>query len=223
MSKTQYLSGTPWHVEKMTRQEGDDKRHRSRCVNYEGKKTGHCKVFNEKCHGSAHCGEYKEIVANTKAQHPSIIKVRSFESFEGIQHIPIADIIIDDKFIAATPSKEKVKELKQYVSTYGSLDKPIVVSSIDKGYKLEDKYLRYYVAKQLGFDSIPAEMGTKEEIKIYDQLRRKGTLVWIKNMSEVGEVIEHTFERIKIRLDSGEEISYDMHKSIKSGTIIVMI
>lgn len=197
MSKTQYLSGTPWHVEKMTRQEGDEKRHRFRCANYEGKKTGHCKVFNEKCRGSAHCSEYKENVTNTKTQHPSITKARSFEAFEGIQNIPIADIIIDDKFIAATPSKEKVKELELYVSTYGFLDKPIVVSSTDKGYKLEDKYLRYYVAKQFGFESLPAEMGTKEEIKIYDKLRRKGTLVWIKQLSEVGEVIEPTFERIK--------------------------
>jgi len=33
MGNLERLTGSPWHVEKMTRQEGDEKRHKSRCTN----------------------------------------------------------------------------------------------------------------------------------------------------------------------------------------------
>lgn len=54
------LSGTPWHIEKMTRPEGESKRHKSRCIHYKGKESNECEIYCSRCYGSAHCSYYKE-------------------------------------------------------------------------------------------------------------------------------------------------------------------
>lgn len=60
MENLSKLTGTPWHVERFTRQEGDDRRHRVRCVFYEGKASEFCKYYCVKCRGAAHCEQYEE-------------------------------------------------------------------------------------------------------------------------------------------------------------------
>lgn len=112
--------------------------------------------------------------------------------------------------------------MEDFFKKHGYLDKPIVVSSKTNYYELEDKYLRYFVAKRLGLKEIPAEMGSNDEVKIYDQLRTIGTLVWLKKTSEVGEVIDFDLEKVKIRLDSGKDISYNIHKGISLGAIRIL-
>ena len=59
MGISRELTGTPWHVEKFTRSEGDEKRHRSRCF-YHSTKDNYCIKYCEKCRGSAHCDYYTE-------------------------------------------------------------------------------------------------------------------------------------------------------------------
>ena len=59
MGISRELTGTPWHVEKVTRSEGDEKRHKSRCY-YHRKKDDYCLKYHEKCRGSAHCDYYTE-------------------------------------------------------------------------------------------------------------------------------------------------------------------
>lgn len=54
------MVGTPWHVERMHRQEGDDRRHKSRCEYY-CLGNNNCEKRHGKCIGSAHCEEYKEL------------------------------------------------------------------------------------------------------------------------------------------------------------------
>ena len=61
------LTGTPWHIEKFSRGEGDDRRHRSRCVNYR-KRDAHCYKFSERCHGSFHCPYYMEKEVESKVE-----------------------------------------------------------------------------------------------------------------------------------------------------------
>lgn len=53
-----HLEGTPWHVERFTRKEGDKKRHRSRCIWYRGH--AYCAWHFEHCWGAAHCRHYCE-------------------------------------------------------------------------------------------------------------------------------------------------------------------
>ena len=53
------LQGTSWHIEQMHRKEGDDRRHRSRCMFY-NPTTKQCKG-RWKCNGSRYCQEYEPL------------------------------------------------------------------------------------------------------------------------------------------------------------------
>lgn len=66
------LSGVPWHIEKFTRAEGDERRHRSNCK-YFRKADAFCALYKEKCHGSAHCDNYVYI-EKTYVTQPIVIK-----------------------------------------------------------------------------------------------------------------------------------------------------
>lgn len=53
------MTGTPWHPEVLGRSEGDDRRHRSRCIHFK-KENKSCMAKSRKCIGSAHCDKYQE-------------------------------------------------------------------------------------------------------------------------------------------------------------------
>lgn len=74
----------------------------------------------------------------------------------GISSIPLSSIYITEALRSTPPREAKIKSVLEYYHTYGKVDKPIVVKRQGDGYVLVDKYLRYYVAKQLGLDEIPA-------------------------------------------------------------------
>ncbi len=59
MSDLNKMAGTPWHIEKMHRKEGDGRRHRSRCIYYDCAEPT-CKRRKLECKGSSHCDFYKE-------------------------------------------------------------------------------------------------------------------------------------------------------------------
>ena len=59
MSKLNRLTGTPWHVDRYTREEGDSRRHRSRCIYYR-KEDSYCRQELGRCRGAAHCDFYRE-------------------------------------------------------------------------------------------------------------------------------------------------------------------
>ena len=62
-----HMTGTAWHVEKAIRAEGDERRHKSRCIFY-NKESGHCKKVVGKCCGSAHCQYYEEATTSSKEE-----------------------------------------------------------------------------------------------------------------------------------------------------------
>ena len=62
------LTGTPWHVDRFARKEGDPRRHRSRCAYYDPEEKRCC--FRARCIGSAHCSSYKE-------EAPDIVKEKN--------------------------------------------------------------------------------------------------------------------------------------------------
>ena len=74
MGKLNQMTGTPWHVEKYTRQEDDSRRHRSRCVYYTVK-SKHCSYRYGNCIGSAHCLYYKEDETN---EEKNCVEKKSF-------------------------------------------------------------------------------------------------------------------------------------------------
>lgn len=74
------LTGTPWHVGKFTRAEGDDKRHRSRCQFFEN---GLCLKLERRCHGSARCDSYQVRSADFKQELPSFRSVLEKQFYRG--------------------------------------------------------------------------------------------------------------------------------------------
>ena len=73
MSDLNKMSGTPWHIEKMHKKDGDGRRHRSRCIYYEHTDQS-CNRRMFKCKGSAHCEFYKE---NNNPSSQSIVFIKS--------------------------------------------------------------------------------------------------------------------------------------------------
>ncbi len=52
------LSGTPWHVGYLSMEDGDYRRDKRRCKNFE---LGKCMIIRAPCLGSSHCPKYSEI------------------------------------------------------------------------------------------------------------------------------------------------------------------
>lgn len=224
MAGVNRLTGTAWHVERFERQEGDDRRHRSRCVNYKGRPDGYCSYYCVKCRGAAHCSHYAEkAVEQDEVTAPTVAKKTSAAvTFKGIKELKLSEIVVDKMFINRPPKEKKISEVIEYYKKHGELDKPIVVSIENGKYKLQDKYLRFVVAKKLGLETVPAEMGTEEEIKERDAIRRVGTLVWQQKHAEVGEVIEASLSKVTIKYDDGRERTYDIHMALETKNIRVL-
>lgn len=215
MSKSRYLTGTPWHVERMTRQEGDPRRHKSRCIYY-APKSKTCDYKNGACIGSAHCMEYNEIIDEEKRSENDISQNLA-KWFDGIKEISI-ELITVNPSKAKTPKQEKVDALIEYYRKNGHLDKPIIVSIQKDSYLLEDKYLRYYVAKKLGLKSIAARIGTFQKSKDEDKLRKKGTKLVHKKYGK-GIVIDADGVYITICFENGKEVKLSISTCIENKLI----
>lgn len=237
MSDLEKLSGTPWHVEKMVRSEGDSRRHRSRCKHYEGKREGRCDWFFGRCRGAAHCAYYSEKVkieekieekakeetkeAKTSKKTPEEHKPVVFvEPFDGICEIALDSIVLPSDI--SEPKEEKVKVVLDYYKKNGTFDVPVYVTCYGDKYMLLNRYLRYYVAKLLNFKTVPAEMCAREEYKQRNLLRKQGTLVWIKKEKQVGRVVSSTLKKVLIKLDSGEEKTYDICKCLQTESVRIL-
>ena len=102
MPKVSELTGTPWHVEKLTRNEGDERRHKSRCIYYR-KKDAYCKYQYIECAGSRYCKYYKakEIEDNNKNSDAPIKKTevpRKITDAEGKKIYPVGSKVHHKKF-----------------------------------------------------------------------------------------------------------------------------
>lgn len=64
------MTGTPWHIERVHRAEGDERRYKGRCKFYEYEQD-RCAHSGRKCSGSAHCTKYRAISEEefVKRQH----------------------------------------------------------------------------------------------------------------------------------------------------------
>ena len=131
------INGTPWHVGKWTRKEGDDRRHRSRCYYYVTEKR-YCTQVCGECYGAAHCKWYKEIWYKNgpydelqKFKHPSElpkIAIRKDESgrwYDSICPYPIGTIVEHKRYGVGKLARVKpdrviikfdsLKELKMFI------------------------------------------------------------------------------------------------------------
>jgi len=102
MPKVRELTGTPWHVEKLTRNEGDERRHKSRCVYYR-KPDSYCKYQYITCSGSRYCKYYKakEIEELPQYNDTPVNKKEEIEKIadsEGKKLYPIGSKVQHQKF-----------------------------------------------------------------------------------------------------------------------------
>ncbi len=100
------LTGTPWHVEKFTRNEGDDRRHRSRCAYYQ-RSDGSCIRYCERCRGSAHCYYYKERVPGSE-EPAAPLKQKKEERMsdqEGRMRFPVGSRVVHKSYGPGTVKK----------------------------------------------------------------------------------------------------------------------
>lgn len=211
------MTGAPWHVEKMVRKEGDPRRHRSRCIYY-NKSTGHCPKVVSKCVGAAHCNYYEECrVDETEPIHVNVVMDKS--DFQGVKMIAMSDIEVSNKF--KLPAQDKIDAVIQYYRKNGKLDKPISVSCHGKKYKLEDKYLRYYVAQQLGLKEVPARISTEKENKLEDKIRIVGTRVKHTKYGN-GKIVNVTDKNVDILFETGKAVSFNIDMCVKKIFISVI-
>ena len=82
------MTGTPWHVERVHRQDGDDRRHRSRCKFYR-KTKAYCVHYSEKCRGSAHCEYYEEEVRDEEQKQSQIAPEKSVNKDKAINEVKV--------------------------------------------------------------------------------------------------------------------------------------
>lgn len=66
--------------------------------------------------------------------------------------ITITDVVILDGFKNTIPKESKLNRVREYISKYGEIDEPIVITQDNT---LLDGYTRYLIAKELGFEEIP--------------------------------------------------------------------
>lgn len=206
----------------------DDRRHRKRCTHY--RKDGSC-GYMSKCGGASQCMFYeeedsevefvynrkkstiKEVPHNKTPQNEkcSVKRVKGAERFSGAQSIKLSEIVVPKKFANKTPSAEKVRALYDYYEIHKKMDKPIFVSLKDGKYYLEDKYLRYYVSKELGKTWISARIGTQEESKLYDRLLTAGERVRHK-LFGIGTIKESDGKYINVKFDSGKIVKFNFDR-----------
>lgn len=204
----------------------DERRHRKWCEHYR-EEDGLCYKTFAKCGGSAHCKNYKAVHRANVYQPPQPQRKvdnappsKYKQPFAGIQMIAMADIIMP-KHKLHSPSPKKVAELHKYYQEHGALDKPVIVSCAGKKYRLEDKYLRYYVAKELGLKEIPAKIGTEKEMKPEDAIRKKGTKLIHKSYGEV--VVESSTLKHAVVINAeGKHITLDIETCINNKLFTVV-
>ena len=210
------MTGSPWHVEKMVRQEGDSRRHRSRCI-HNDKKNSHCSKVVGKCIGAAHCSYYEECQTQGE-EATKVVNDENKSDFKGIRMIKISDIELRGKY--RVPAKDKISAVISYFKENGKLDKPISVSCNGNKYVLEDKYLRYYVAKQLGLKEVPAKISTEKENKLEDKIRIIGRKVTHSKFG-VGKIVSVSDDKVEIAFNTGKTIDFSIDICVKKELLTI--
>ena len=151
MSKLDRMQGTPWHIGALSRQEGDPRRHRAYCANYD-KDQKYCMIKNMRCMGSAHCDEYKDST-NCLEKIDEEIGESSSNPCSGRKMIPIGDVY-PGKFVLQKIEPAEIETEKRYYSKHGSFSGNVVVKLCVSKYYIDDGYLYYCTAKKMGHKKI---------------------------------------------------------------------
>ena len=142
MSRLSEMQGTPWHVEKFTRQEGDERRHRSYCVHYD-KALKYCELTCGGCWGASHCNQYSTQRPQLKAQQNYINQSSTNQSSKLIEKKTTQQDYRNKKINTTESKKSEQKRnmnntRKANTTTNASQTSKNVKESIDKLHKMLD-------------------------------------------------------------------------------------
>lgn len=151
MSKLNRMQRTPWHIDALSREQGDPRRHRSYCVHYD-KTQKHCNVMNMRCMGSAHCDEYVDSTNYPVTAEDNASETSQIYSVER-KLIPIKDVY-PGRFILQDIKMSEVEFEKQHYHKHGCFSGNIVIELCVSKYYIQDGYLYYYTAKQMGHEEV---------------------------------------------------------------------
>ena len=102
-------------------------------------------------------GKNAEIyLRNSENEKHRKITTTQPEYFDGIRSIPINQIEVPPCFKKNRPAEKKIDSMIEYYKERGHFDKPVTVVFRDDKYVLKDKFLRYYVGKELKLKEIDA-------------------------------------------------------------------
>lgn len=212
-----HMTGAPWHPERMHREEGEERRSRSRCKFYCGKKSGECKYYMEKCHGAAHCDVYcviqNSIEKKSEKNKPKTNTQNSFKSkkFRGFRKINMTEIVFD-KSVLKLQEEDDIQRVIVYFQKHREFDYPVEVYINSQGkYQVKNDFLSVSAAMKMRLVELPVMMGKENEINLWKGLMTKGTLVWHKEL-EVGVVIDSTNSTTTIKYDDGKIQKYNIYK-----------
>ena len=206
------INGVPWHVDRYTRAEGDERRHSSRCK-YHRKSDKYCAYHKEKCWGAAHCDIYCERNIDTNR----IVKPkRQLSSFHGAHSVFIEDVFSENSI---SFSDVEIERDIRYYMEHGCFAHPIVVVLDDNKYILKDNYSIFFAAKELGLLEVLAEMGSESELGKWKKIRTVGTRVSINDECGVVKAVSLEENRVLIKMDSGKERLFNYYDALEKRSI----
>jgi len=119
------------------------------------------------------------------------------------------------------PRQEKIDKAQDIFMSHGYFDKPLVVSCQGTKYILEDRYVRYYVALQLGVQEIDAVIGTKEQCTIEDNLKYIGTKITHQKYGN-GKIIDINGDIITVEFTDGKKVRLSISYCVKNQIILIL-
>lgn len=81
--------------------------------------------------------------------------------FNGIESIPLKEIVTTNAYRQWKPDPDELDELMKFYEKYKKMDKPILVKIRDGHYTLEDNFLQYYISQKLHKKWIKSTMDRK--------------------------------------------------------------
>lgn len=202
------------------------KRTKRKCVHHQSK-DNYCGLHKERCRGTTNCIDYrafkkKEDALDVKSNMPIVTLLKKKTKFDGTQSILMTEISINKN--RNKVSQEKIQNAKKFYNNNKHFPRPILVSLDDAKYQLQSGEEYYYAAKDLNLFEIEATMSSEiiENITKFNETIKVGNLVWNNYCKDVGEIIEIGEETITIKMDSGEQLTYNKYEEAKNGNIRLM-
>ncbi len=216
-----HMSGTPWHVEKMTRAEGDARRHPSRCIYYSRrsrKEESKCSKLFGRCNGAAHCPYYEEGDEDRAGWYsqkitydlPEVEK-KEKKPFKGVLRVNMSDLALPETYV-----KPSLQEINDAISRYarrGESTEFVPVECCGDCYLVKGNYAFYFAAKRIQAKHILIRMHNNNKQGSTAKVK-EGTKVYHRTCG-VGQVKEFYDGKAVIKFANGDVRTFQWENCLK--------